>query len=83
MAVQGVREDGVADEPVPIGRSKHMGPLMVTRIARELESMNGLLTYEEHWLQRQPRTDHRAEEFRRIAFYRGVISDAVARLGTE
>lgn len=53
------------------------------RIAREIEKQRGLLSEEEKWLQRQPLTDHRAEAFRRINFYRGVWADAVTKLGID
>jgi hypothetical protein len=60
-----------------------MTPATVYRIAREIEKWRGLLSEEEKWLQQQPRTEHRAEEFRRIDFYRGVLADAVTKLGTQ
>jgi len=60
-----------------------MTPEMVYRIAREIEHQRGQLREEEKWLQRQPQTEHRAEEFRRIDFYRGVLKHAAAQLGTE
>jgi len=60
-----------------------MSPETIYRIAREIEHQRGMLREEEKWLQRQPQTAHRAEGFRRIDFYRGVLKHAVTQLGID
>lgn len=70
--MQDVRSDG-----------RGVTPDTIYRIAREIEHVRGLLREEEKWLQRQPQTAHRAESFRRIDFYRGVLKHAVTQLGTD
>jgi hypothetical protein len=62
---------------------RRMSPQTVYRIALEIEHFRALLTIEEKWLQAQPQTESRAEGFRRIDFYRGLLTEATTRLGEQ
>jgi hypothetical protein len=72
--ISGARASAIA---VP----KRMSPATVYRIAKEIEIFRSLLTQEEQWLQRQPASEHRAEGYRRIDFYRSLLMEATERLG--
>lgn len=50
-----------------------MTPDTVHRIAQEIRHQRALLTTRETWLQKQPKTDTRDEEFRYINFERRAL----------
>jgi acyl-CoA reductase-like NAD-dependent aldehyde dehydrogenase len=53
---------------------------MVHRIAQEIRHLRALLTAHETWQQRQPTSETRAEEYRRITFWRRVLKGAEQQL---
>jgi hypothetical protein len=55
----------------------------IRRIVQEIRHKRELLTAEERWLQQQEPSDHRAEGFRRIVFWRRVYADAEQQLGQQ
>lgn len=57
-----------------------MTPDTVHRIAQQIRHFRALLTVQESWTQRQPKTDTRDELFREINFWRGVLKSAEHQL---